>query len=162
MLEGPGIDGGEAYAEFGVERGVGTAGLLEDGGNHVVEVVVGVGIVEAFGKAVHEDAWIWCFDFDFGIGPIVVCQWEEEISGALVRIVGAERAILTTATMFALVTHHMISDDRMNSYFAEEAAVGFDDTEQQDGDRQTYCCVDTVLDAGKNGHNDTGKEDDNL
>lgn len=48
-----------AYAEFGVERGVGAVGFFEDGGDHVVEVVVGVGVVEAFREAVHEDAWVW-------------------------------------------------------------------------------------------------------
>lgn len=48
-----------AYAEFGVERRVGAASFFEDGGDHVVEVVVGIRIVEAFRKAVDEDAWVW-------------------------------------------------------------------------------------------------------
>lgn len=48
-----------AYAEFGVERRVGAAGFFEDGGDHVVEVVVGIRVVEAFREAVYEDAWVW-------------------------------------------------------------------------------------------------------
>lgn len=48
-----------AYAEFGVGGGVGAAGFFEDGGDHEVEVMVGVGVVEAFREAVDEDAWVW-------------------------------------------------------------------------------------------------------
>ena len=47
------------YADFGVGGGVGAAGLFKDGGDHIVEVVVGVRVVEAFGEAVDEDAWVW-------------------------------------------------------------------------------------------------------
>lgn len=57
-----GIDGvGQkgAYAEFGVEGRVGPAGFFEDGVDHVVEVVVGIGVVEAFREAVDEDTGVW-------------------------------------------------------------------------------------------------------
>lgn len=47
------------YADFGVGGGVGAAGLFKNGGDHVVEVMVGVRVVEAFREAVHEDAWVW-------------------------------------------------------------------------------------------------------
>ena len=47
-----------AYAKFWVGVGVGAASFLEDGGDHLVEVVVGVGVVEAFRESVHEDAWV--------------------------------------------------------------------------------------------------------
>lgn len=50
--------GGGAYAEFRVERGVGAARLFEESGDHVVKVVVCVGVVEAFREAVDEDAWV--------------------------------------------------------------------------------------------------------
>ena len=46
----------EAYAEFGVLRGIGAPGLFENGGDHVVEVMVGIGVIEAFREAVDEDA----------------------------------------------------------------------------------------------------------
>lgn len=52
-------EGEGAYAEFGVEGRVGAAGFFKDGGNHVVEVVVGVRVVEAFREAVDEYTWIW-------------------------------------------------------------------------------------------------------
>ena len=55
--------------------------------------------------------------------------WEEEISGGLFRVVGAERAVLTLAGGLALVVDHMVSQDRVNSHFAEETAFGFDDAE---------------------------------
>lgn len=48
-----------AYAESGVERGVGAAGFFEDGGDHVVEIVVGVRVVQAFREAVDEDTRVW-------------------------------------------------------------------------------------------------------
>lgn len=54
---------------------------------------------------------------------------KEEIPGRLVRIVGAERAVLAMAAIFALVLHQMISNDRMDSHLAKEAAFGFDDAE---------------------------------
>lgn len=54
---------------------------------------------------------------------------KEEIPGRLVRVVGAERAVLSMATMFGLVVHQMISNDRMDFYLAKEAAFGFDDAE---------------------------------
>ena len=56
----------------------------------------------------------------------------------------------------------MVSYDRVDFHFAEEAAFGFDDAEQQNSDGETNCRVDTVLDAGKDGHEDTGKEDDDF
>lgn len=48
-----------AYAEFGVLGRVGAAGFFEDGGDHVIEVVVGVRVVETLREAVHEDARVW-------------------------------------------------------------------------------------------------------
>ena len=116
----------EAYAEFGVEGRVGAACFFENGGDHVVEVVVGVRIVEAFREAVHEDTWVWRFDVDFGIGTIIVAYWEEKISSGFVRIVGA---VLTAASIFGIVVHQVVSNDRMDFHFAEEAALGFDHAE---------------------------------
>lgn len=91
-----------------------------------------------------------------------MADWEEQIPSGFVRVVGAERAVLTMGSMSALVVHHVVSNDRMDLHFAEEAAFGFDDAEQQDSDRDTDCRVDAVLDAGKDGHKDTGKEDDDF
>ena len=48
-----------AYAGSGVGSGVGAAGFFEDGGDHVVQVVVSIRVVEAFREAVDEDAWVW-------------------------------------------------------------------------------------------------------
>ena len=59
LVEITGKRGKRAYAEFGIEGGVGAAGFFEDGGDHVVEVVGGVGVVETFREAVDEDTWVW-------------------------------------------------------------------------------------------------------
>ena len=64
--------------------------------------------------------------------------------------------------MLTVVVHQVVSNDRMDSHFAQEAAFGFDDAEQQNRYRDTDCGVNTVLDAGKDGHKDTGEEDDDF
>ena len=78
---------------------------------------------------------------------------EEEIPGGFVRVM---------AVIFAVIADHMVSDDRVDLHFAEEATVGFDDAEEQDAKRDTDCCVDAVLNAGKDGHKNTGKKDDHF
>ena len=80
-----------------------------------------------------------------------MAYWKEEISSGFIRIVEP-----------VLTVHHVVSNDGMDFYPANEAAFGFDDAEEQDSDRNTNCCIDTILDAGKNSHNDTGKEDDDF
>ena len=49
---------GEAYAEFGVLRRVGAPSLFRDGCDQVIEIVIGIRIVEAFREAIDEDAWV--------------------------------------------------------------------------------------------------------
>ena len=50
LVKSTGKNGGAegAHAEFGVGSRVGAAGFLEDGGDHVVKVVISIRIVEAF------------------------------------------------------------------------------------------------------------------
>ncbi len=60
--------------------------------------------------------------------------WEEEVSGGFVRVVGAERAVLTMTGVFALAVHYVVSNDRMDFHFAKEAAFRFHHAEQQDSD----------------------------
>ena len=48
-----------AYAKSEVEIRIGAASFLEDGGDHVVEVVVSIRVVEAFREAVDEDTRVW-------------------------------------------------------------------------------------------------------
>ena len=91
--------------------------------------MVGVRVVEAFREAIDENAWVRGLNLDFRIRAIVVTYWEEKISGGLVRVAGAERAVLTLATIFAFVVKYMVSNDRMNPHFAKEAAFGFDNAE---------------------------------
>lgn len=87
---------------------------------------------------------------------------KEDIPDRLVRVIGAERTILAMAATFAVVLHQMISNDRMDFHLAKEAAFGFDDAEEQNTKRDTDRRVDTVFDAGKDGHKDTSKEDDDF
>lgn len=50
------VDRGQGtYSELGVGVLVGSAGLFENGGDHVVEVVVSIGVIETFRESVDED-----------------------------------------------------------------------------------------------------------
>ena len=80
-----------------------------------------------------------------------MAYWEKDISSGFVRIVEP-----------VLTVHRVVSNDRMDLHSTNEAALSFDDAEEQDSDRDTNCCIDTILDTGKNSHKDTGKEDDDF
>ena len=78
-----------------------------------------------------------------------MAYWEEEISSGFVRIVEP-----------VLTVHRVVSNDRMDFHSAKEATFSFDDAEEQDSDGNTNCCIDTILNAGKYSHKDTGKKDE--
>jgi len=61
-----------AYSEVAVGVRVGSTSLFEDGGDHVVEIVVCVGVVEAFGEAVDENSWVGRFNLNFGVRAVAV------------------------------------------------------------------------------------------
>lgn len=60
------------YTKSSVRVGIGAPRLLEDCGNHVIEVMVRVRIVVAFGEPVDEDAWIGRSWLDLRIGAITM------------------------------------------------------------------------------------------
>ncbi len=72
VLSGTGCWEVGTYAGFAVGGHVCSAGFLEDGCNHVVEVVVGVRVIEAFGESIDKNSWIWRVNFDLWIGSILV------------------------------------------------------------------------------------------
>ena len=78
-------------------------------------------------------------------------NWEEEISSGFVRIVEP-----------MLTVQRVVSYDRMDLHSTKEVTFSFDDAEEQDSDRNTNGCIDTILNADKDSHKDTGKEDDNF
>lgn len=61
-----------------------------------------------------------------------------------------------------MTIHRVIPYDRMDFHSAKEAAFSFDDTEEQDSDRNANGRIDPIFNAGKNSHKDTSKEDDDF
>ena len=80
-----------------------------------------------------------------------MAYWEEEISSGFVRIIEP-----------VMTVQHVVSYDRVNFHSAKEATLSFDDAEEEDSDRNTNGCIDTILNADKNSHKDTSKEDDDF
>jgi len=55
------------YSKFWIGTLIGSAGFFEDSGDHIVQVVVGIGVVEAFREPVNEDPRVRRFDVYFRI-----------------------------------------------------------------------------------------------
>jgi len=77
------------HPELAIGIGVGAAGFFEDGCNHVIEIVVGIWVIEAFRKAVDEDTRVRGLDVDFRIRTVGMADREEKVASRLVRIIGA-------------------------------------------------------------------------
>ena len=61
-------------------RESGAACVLVDVADHVLERVAGVGVVEAFGEPVDEDAGVRVVEFDFRVGAVGVRDGEEDVA----------------------------------------------------------------------------------
>ena len=61
-----------SYTWRGIGVGVGASGLLEDVGDHVIKVMVCVGVVEAFRETIDEYAWIGRLQADLRVRPVIV------------------------------------------------------------------------------------------
>ncbi len=128
-----------AVAETWVAVWVCAARLSEDGGDHVVEVMVGVGIVVAFAEAVDEDAWIWRDDVDVRVGAVVVIDRKEDVAHASIRIQIIGAWFLDGAVILAIVggsagVREVVPNDRVNLNLAKESTFGFHHAEQENSD----------------------------
>jgi hypothetical protein len=132
--------------------------LFKDRGDHGVEVVVGIGVIEPFGESVDKDAGIWRYDVDLGIGPVIVFDWQEDVSSRKIGVWQAPRL----AARVAFSAQKVISNDRVDLDFAKETAASLHGAEEKNAERDANGGIDSVLDAGKDGDDDPGKEDDNL
>lgn len=116
------------------------ARVLEDVSDEVVRVVVGVGVVETFREAVHEDTRVRRLDVDRRVRAVVVVEREEDISDCTV-VVGHALVVME------LVFDQVVANDGVDFDFANEVAVGFDDTEQKDGGADGDGRVNAVFDG---------------
>ena len=57
------------------------AGSSEDVVCQLIQVVVGIRIVEALRKAVNEHSWVWDLDLNVRVRSITVIEWQEDVSG---------------------------------------------------------------------------------
>lgn len=138
-----------AVTGFAVGEGVGATGLFEEGINQVVGVMVGVRVVEALGQAIDKDTRERLFDLDVGVGTVGVIKGKEDRA----------YAVSVTAKGRLGFLQIVISDNRMNSDTAQKFAAGLCNTEQKYRCRYTDSAVNTNLNCGEDGNNDTNEED---
>ena len=117
-----------AYPKTGVVVRICASSLFEDGIDQVIKVVVGIGIIEAFGETVDEDTRIWGLNINLRIRTVVVFDGKEDIASGLVGIV-AKGAILACTRLIHIV-NKMITDHRVNLDFPQESSLGFDNAEK--------------------------------
>ncbi len=79
--------------------------------------MAGVGVVEAFGKAVNEDAGIGVVQFHLRVGAVRMGDGEEDVAR---RSLGGacKRAILASAPSLVVVAHNMIVEHGLHLYAA--------------------------------------------
>jgi hypothetical protein len=135
--------------------GISAASLLENRGHHVVQVVIGVGVVVSFRESVDEDSRVRRVGIDHWVGTIIVLNGQKDAAICLFVIV-------RVAVWLVFVLEKMITDDRVDLNLSEETTTSLDNTEEEKSDRHTNSSVDTVLNRGEDGDEDTGEEDENL
>ena len=79
--------GSKPYTESRVVVRIRAAGFREDGSNHVIEVVIGVGIIVAFRESENVDAGVRRLDIDLWIGSIIMFDRKEDIAHGAVVVV---------------------------------------------------------------------------
>lgn len=141
---------------------VGPTRLFEDGRDHVVQVVVRVGVVEPFRKPVDEDARIRCVDHHLRVGPVVVGDGEKEVPCAVVGVASVHISTRGLGAPFRIVAGEMVADDRMHLDFAQEPPSRFHGPEQQHRHRHPHGRVDAVLDAGEHRDEHADEKDEDL
>lgn len=148
-----------AVAKLGICAWVCAAGFTEYGLDHIVKVVVCVGVVETLGEAVDVDAGVGRRDANLRIGAVIVLDWEEDEAGGGFGIVGRDFGGIVVV---GVILDEVVANDRMDLYSAQEAASCFDNPEKEDSKRDADGGVDTVLDAREDGDDDPSEKDDNF
>lgn len=119
----------------------------------------GVGVVETLGEAVDEDTGVGRSDNDLGVGAVAVVNGQEA---------GTERALVLVdgnllgggaGASAAVVNVGLHGADANNT---EEAALGLEQTEDDNSKRNADGGVDTVLNGAEDGDENTSEEDDHL
>ena len=152
----------KTYPQPRVRIRVRSASLFENGGHHVVKIVIGVGIIEAFRESIDEDAGIGRLHINLRVGAVIVRDGEEDVPRHLVRIVPLPGSATRSIGVFAIIIQQMIPNHRVHLDLAQEAAAGFDDAEQEEGGRGGDGGVDAVLDGGEDGDEDASQENDDF
>lgn len=135
------------------KSGVGAATLRKDGRGKMVEVVRGVGVVEALGKSVDEDTRVRSANNDLGVGAVSVVKRKEAGSQRTLTLIDRARACSAVADV------GLHGSDTDNT---KEAATSLEETEDDDSGGHSDCGVDTVLDRAEDSNKNTGEEDDDL
>ena len=140
---------------------VGSAGGGKDVVRQLIQVVIGIWIVEAFAKAVNKDSRVGYSDLDIRVGAIPVIDWQENIARRRIFINASrlgEVAVIGEAD-FRIVANDSIAGHGVDLNFAQESALRLNDSKYQDCKRDANCSVYTVFDRRKDGDQYTGKED---
>jgi hypothetical protein len=119
----------------------------------VVEVVRGVGVVEALGESVDEDTRVRSANNDLWVGAVSVVERKEAGSQRTLTLIDRARACSAVAD---------VGLHGSNANNTEEATASLEETEHNNGSRHGDRGVDTVLDRAEDGNKNTGEEDDNL
>lgn len=146
------------YSEPPVRVWICPARLLEDARHHVVQVMVGVGIVEPFGEAIDENPGIGRLHHDFGIRPVIVRDGKENVAVCFVRVGGIERPL----AVLPVVIQEVVTHNGMHLDSAEEAASCFDQAKQKDCQGRADGCVNAILDAREDGDQHPREENKHL
>lgn len=121
----------------------------------MVKVPGRVGIVEALGKAVDEDAGIRARHNHPRVGAVLVVQRQEARPLRKLRRLG--NGLLVTPLVGAVG-----GSGGADTGNAQEATAADEQAEDDDGKRHADSGVDAVLNGGKDSHQDTRQEDDHL
>jgi hypothetical protein len=125
----------------------------------MVQVMVGVRVVEAFAEPVKEDAGVWVLKFNLRVGAVVVIDGKEDAADGIYGLGEFPwRSLLSVCgRVEEVVTNH-----RMDLGPAEESALSLEGAEQEESCRDSDCSVDAVLDRRKDSDKNTSEEDRNL
>ncbi|TLS26770.1 hypothetical protein PpBr36_05415 [Pyricularia pennisetigena] len=139
-----------------VLRQVRAARVRKDVPRQVLERVRGVGVAEALGEAVDEDARVRALDLDVRVGAVAVVDGQEDVSGR--GAAGARSALAKGAVLAVVVADDPVVEDRVHPDGAQEAAARLEDAAEEDRRRDGDGGVDAVLDVGEDGDDDTDEE----
>jgi len=131
---------------------LGAACATKDVDGEIVQVAGRVDVVEALAKAVDEDAGVWGLDLSLRVGQVDPVEGDKRRMGLLIE------AILAGGR----VAPDRVPRNGLGVHSTEEPAWALGDAEEQEGTRGADSHVDAIFDRGKDGDEDTGKEDDKL